>query len=137
MKNYGALHDGSFEGLWLEGKSAHIFLATDEHERHVIVAREVAALKADDVRQGNIIFEVVEHSAAEVSPSDLDVFLYESDAPTQSKTLWEKVQAEGLALLEISPSYGATCIVLARSFDLLGRREWVEHYISGAISHGR
>jgi len=137
MKNYGALHDGSFEGLWLDEKSAHIFLATQKHDRHVIVARGVALLKADDVRQGNIIFDVLERAAADVSPSDLDVFLYESDDPSQSKTLWEKVQAEGLALLEISPSYGGTCIVLARSFDLLGRREWVEHYISGAISHGR
>lgn len=65
MADYSIFHDGSFDGLWLDGKSAHIFLATLEHESHVVVARGVVLLKADDVRQGNIIFDVVTRPAAE------------------------------------------------------------------------
>lgn len=132
MKEHG-FHDGWFEGLWLDGKSAHIFLATQKHERHVIVAHGVAALKADDVREGNIILDVLERPAEELSASDFDEFSYdgssEEQQARQSKDLLEKGRAGSLALLEISPSYGATCTVLAKSFELINREDWLARYV--------
>ncbi|HEX5233964.1 MAG TPA: hypothetical protein VFW25_01400 [Silvibacterium sp.] len=49
MKNFGEFHDGSFEGLWLDGKTAHVFLATEGREQFTVVAEGVAALAIDGV----------------------------------------------------------------------------------------
>lgn len=119
-------HDGSFEGLWIDAKFAHIFLATGTRERYVLVAHDVEVLKADDVRQGNIIFDVVEHTVAEIDASDLGEFCYGDDVQvsSESNALFKRAGANGLVLLQISSSYGATCVVLAKTFELLGREEW-------------
>lgn len=131
MADYSIFHDGSFDGLWLDGKSAHIFLATLEHESHVVVARGVVLLKADDVRQGNIILDVVTRPAAELSPDDVEILLY--DPPDekrleQATALLEGARTDGLTFLQIAPSYGAICSVMARTFELLDRREWLSRY---------
>lgn len=46
--------------------------------------------------------------------------------------LLAKAQQEGLTLLQINPSYGGTCLVLARSVDLLERNEWLARYLVSA-----
>lgn len=131
MVDYSIFHDGSFDGIWLDGKSAHIFLATPEHESHVIVASGVMLLKADDIRQGNIIFDVVPRSAAELSPDDLDVFLHDTDDPKrqeQATALLESARANGLAFLQITPSYGAVCSIIAKTFVSMSREQWLSRY---------
>lgn len=131
MVDYSIFHDGSFDGIWLDGKSAHIFLATPDHESHVIVASGVTLLKADDVRQGNIIFDVLPRSAAELSPDDLDVFLHDSDDPKRQEgatALLETARANGLSFLQITPSYGAICSVMAKTFELIRRQNWLSRY---------
>ena len=131
INNYGIFHDGSFDGLLLDDKSAHIFVATDAHERHVIVADGVVVLKADDIRQGNIILDVVARHASELSANDLDAFLYDPQDPKekeQAAVLLRRAQTGALTLLQISPSYGATCSVLAKTFELLDHREWLERH---------
>lgn len=128
MADYSIFHDGSFDGLWLDGKCAHIFLATPEHEAHVIVASGVVLLKADDVRQGNIIFDVILRPAAELSPDDLDVFLHDYDDPKRlerAKALLQTAQVNALTFLQITPSYGAICSVMGKTFESIGRKEWL------------
>lgn len=127
VTDYGIFHDGWLEGLWLDNKAVQIFVATAEHERYVIVATGVTVLKADDVREGNIIFDVTARPATELSTSDLDALLYNPDdakGMEQATALLQRARAGGLTLLQITPSYGAICTVLAKSFELLTRAEW-------------
>jgi len=132
MTNYGQFHDGSFEGLWIDGKIAHLFLATEDLQRFVIVAEGVSALAANGFKAGNILFEVLTRSAAEVTLRDIHS-LYElqagSSGEIQGANLLKNIHLEKQEILEVNPSYGASCIVLADSYDLLRRGEWVERYV--------
>jgi len=132
MKNYGEFHDGSFEGLWIDGKTAHVFLATEGRERFTVVAEGVAALAVEGVKAGNILFEVLERGPEEVLPQDIQT-LYElqegSAGETQGANLLEKAHLQGWKILEVNPSYGASCLVLASSLDVLRREDWLGRYV--------
>jgi hypothetical protein len=132
MKNYGEFHDGAFEGLWIDGKTAHVFLATEGRERFVIVAEKVIALAVDGVKAGNIIFEVLEHGPEELSYQDIQALYALEDSPSdkaQGANLIAKARNEGWRILEINPSYGASCLVLTSSLELLSRKAWLERYV--------
>jgi hypothetical protein len=130
MKNYSQFHDGNLEGLWIDDTVVHVYLRTLEKERFVAVAEGVVALAASGFRAGNLIFEVVTRDHEEIASSDI-AELYDlqegSAGETQGAQLLEKARHEGLILLEINPSYGATCIVMAHSVDLIARNDWLGH----------
>jgi hypothetical protein len=44
--------------------------------------------------------------------------------------LLDRARQEGLTLLEVSPSYAGTCMVLAHSVDLLERTQWLARYLT-------
>ena len=46
----------------------------------------------------------------------------------QCHNLLEKAREQQLMVLEITPSYGASLIILAKSFELLDRSMWSEKY---------
>ena len=131
MKNYSQFHDGSFEGLWIDGKTVHLFLASEGLQRSVIVAEGVSALSANGFKSGNIIFEVVTRSSGEITLQDIQT-LYELQAGSpgeiQAANLLKKVHLEKLEILEINPSYGASCVVLTSSHSLFKREEWLERH---------
>ncbi|MGA2753863.1 MAG: hypothetical protein ABSE53_08845 [Terracidiphilus sp.] len=137
MRDYSEFHDGAFEGLWIDGKTAHLFLATEQRERFVIVAEEVAALTIDGVRAGNIVFEVLEREPDEIGDQDIQILFDPQDGPageTQGANLLEKARLQHWRILEINPSYGATCLVLAGSLKLLRRKDWFERFALNASS---
>jgi hypothetical protein len=130
-------HDGAFEGLWIDGKTAHMFLATEKRERYVIVAEEVAALTVEGVKAGNIVFEILEREPDEIGEQDIQILFGLQDGPaetTQSANLLEKARLQHWRILEINPSYGATCLVLARSLKTLPRKDWLERFALNAFS---
>jgi hypothetical protein len=132
MKNYGVFHDGSFEGLWIDGKTAHVFLATEGRERFVVVVEGVVALAVDGVKAGNILFDVLERGPDEVLYQDIETLYALQKGPvgeTQGLNLLEKARLQGWIILEVNPSYGASCLVLASSFDVLRREDWLERYV--------
>jgi hypothetical protein len=132
MKNFGEFHDGSFEGLLIDGKTAHVFLATEGREQFTVVAEGVAALAVDGVKAGNILFELLERGPEEVLPQDIQTLysLQEGSAgETQGANLLEKARLQGWKILEINPSYGASCLVLASSIDVVRREDWLERYV--------
>jgi hypothetical protein len=132
MKKYGEFHDGWFEGLWIDGKTAHVFLATDGGERFTVVAEGVAALAVDGVKAGNILFEVLERAPEEVLPRDIQTLYSLQEGPageTQGTNLLEEVRLQGWKILEVNPSYGASCLVLAGSLDVFRREDWLEQYV--------
>lgn len=135
MKNYGEFHDGAFEGLWIDGKTAHVFLATEGRERFVFIAEGVIALAVDGFKGGNIIFEALERGPEEVSYQDIQALYALQDGPSgeaQGANLMAKARLQGSRILEINPSYGASCLILAGSLELLSREAWLERYVLNA-----
>jgi hypothetical protein len=137
VKKLGDFHDGCLEGFWVDDPFVHIFLKidvyerTDGTERFVIVADGVAALVADGFRKGHIIFDVETKTHEELSPEDITSLydVHEGEAgEKQCHNLLQKAREQRLMALEITPSYGASFIILARSFELLDRKEWSEKY---------
>jgi hypothetical protein len=129
MKNYDQFHDGSLDGLLIEGTSVHVFLSTDAKGAFVLAATGVAALAAGGFKAGNIIFEVLTKQNAGVTLQDItDVYGLTADdkGRDQAQKFLEKAQQRNLIVLEINPSYGASCIILAESVDLLRRQEWAD-----------
>jgi hypothetical protein len=52
MKTYHEFHDGLLEGLWIDDKRVHVFLATTDKERFTIVAEGLAGLNLDGLQKG-------------------------------------------------------------------------------------
>jgi hypothetical protein len=123
MQTVGQFHDGLFEGFWIDESRVHIFLSTSQKVRFVALAEGVAALSADGFRRGNIVFDVIARDRDEITPNDIES-LYElaqgPEGETKRSELLERARKE-LVVLEISPSYGAGCLVLARSVQLQPR----------------
>jgi hypothetical protein len=129
MKTYHEFHDGFFEGLWIDDQRVHIFLSTLEKERFTMVAEGVAGLTVEGLRRGNIIFDVATKTHEEWSEYDVATIpeLQMIDSSRANVRLARARQQE-LTLLEINPSYGGSCLILAQSLDLLGRKAWSERH---------
>jgi hypothetical protein len=133
MKNYSQFHDGVLEGLWSDGTTVHVYLSTLKKERFTAVAEEVVALAANGFKAKNLMFEVVTRNHEEITFRDVAELYDLKEGPAgegQGMQLLGKAQQEGLTLLQINPSYGGTCLVLARSVDLLERDEWLARYLT-------
>ncbi len=119
-------HDGFIDGVLLSDSEARIFLRTVSGDRFTLALNEVEALRVNDLRQGNIVFEI-----RFLEPRQLDssfVFeLYEySDEHKKTFVLkeWiEKALQNNLTALEITPSYGCTILAVFKSYTLLDGRE--------------
>jgi hypothetical protein len=132
LEKYFAFHDGSLDGLLVEDKTAHVFVSTMNQERFVIEASGVVALNADNFKQGNIIFEVLTRSANELTLEHIESV--HGGFPEVSRSRFaarglELAVEKDLSLLVIDPSYGATCLVLAATFNLRKRRDWEEGHM--------
>jgi hypothetical protein len=126
MTTHGQFHDGYLEGLWIDGTTVHVYLCTLEKERFTAVADGVVALGATGFRAGNIILDVATRDREEIVFRDIAELYDLQDGPAgerQGMKLLGKAQQDGLTLLAINPSYGATCLVLAHSVDLLERND--------------
>jgi len=130
MKTYSEFHDGWFEGVWIDGQRVHVYLSTIDKERFTIVAEGVVGLGADGLKTGNIIFDVSIRTHEELNERDVAALpeLQVID-PAKVNVPLGKAHQQKLMILEINPSYGGSCLVLARSFELLSRKEWLEGYL--------
>jgi len=130
MFSYEQFHDGAFEGLLIEDKTVHVFVSTDRKEQFVLTTSAVAALTAKGILAGNIILDIEMRATEELTLQDIrDVFEYDrSEDEVHAKNALLKAQQSKLSLLAISPSYGGSCIVLAKSVDLVSREEWLRRY---------
>ena len=128
MKRYVEFHDGLLDGLLIDGPNACVFLSTDEKEHLVLEGSDVAAVDAGIFKEGNIIFEVLVYGCGELTPEQMIAAhgpMSDYGLPDQAQRWLAKAQQGGLSLLEINPSYGAACLVLARTIDLRRRQEWL------------
>ncbi|WP_263358908.1 hypothetical protein [Acidicapsa ligni] len=136
MKNYDQFHDGWLDGLLIDQKSVQVFLSTEERQPFLVVANGVVALAADGFKAGNIVFEVVTRQKEELTLQDITRAYGLAEGATgqdQAQKLLAKALEQNLIVLEINPSYGASCVLLAESVDLLHRRESLDRKFAGAI----
>jgi hypothetical protein len=78
----------------------------------------VDALTLSEIKQGNIILDLVFRSTAELTRSDMaELYGADVDAPQAADLLMAK-REQGFQLLEINASYGAQGSVLYRTFEL-------------------
>jgi hypothetical protein len=126
VKKYVEFHDGFLDGLLLDGLSAYVFVSTPEKWRFVLVVSGVTAVDAGTLKEGNIIFDVLIYGCDELTLEQMSAVhgpMSEYGLPDQAQRWLTKARQEGLNLLEINPSYGAACLVLAHTIDLRHREE--------------
>jgi hypothetical protein len=59
-----SFHDGRFDGFWIAADEAvYLFLTTEGGERLTLVLRGVERLNLSEIREGNIIFDLVFRNA--------------------------------------------------------------------------
>jgi hypothetical protein len=135
MNDYGNFHDGVLEGVWVDDSTAYVFLSTLMKERFAVVAEGIVALTVTNFKKGNLIFEVVARGHEELTMDDIAA-LYDlregKEGEEQSAKLLAKARQERLSILDISPSYGATCLLLAHSIKIIDQNEWSARYLSRA-----
>ncbi len=135
MKNYDQFHDGSLDGFLIEQDSVQVFLSSEQKQPFVIEASGVVAMAADGFKAGNIIFEVLVRQNDELTLQDVvETYALPSGATgeEQAQKLLAKAKERDFLLLEINPSYGGHCLILAQSVDLLHRPEWAERRLVNA-----
>lgn len=114
-----SFHDSRFNGFRIGAdKQVQLYLTTVERESFVLVLAGVDALTLNDVRQGNIIFDLVIRSGHELTVSDIEYVYGIRNTPTDAGRLLQTAIDKGLQLLEINPSYGAEGRVLFRTWKL-------------------
>jgi hypothetical protein len=129
MQYFKEFHDGWFQGFWINEKQVYLFLATDRKERFVVVVEDIEALSVNGVKAGNIIFEVLTRDHEEILPEYIEILYELPPTPARGeevKNLTARAIQGGFSLLEINPSYGATCLVLARAFRLVTYDKWLK-----------
>ncbi|HKF50348.1 MAG TPA: hypothetical protein VKB38_23500 [Terracidiphilus sp.] len=124
-------HDGFYNGLVISDQSVDVFVATGDRERFVVSATGVVALFSGELRSGNIIFDVELRTADEIGLSEIrEVYAVASDHQHDPwvESALAKSRSQQLSLLEINPSYGGNCLVLAKSFHVHTETEWTTRF---------
>jgi len=120
MEKFDQFHDGYLDGLLIQGATVRVFLSTEDRQEFVLEVSGVVSLKVDGFRQGNIIFDVLIRKGDDITIRDIvDVFEFKDEEKALKKL--EDARRMNLIVLEINPSYGASCIILAESVKLLPR----------------
>jgi hypothetical protein len=118
--NIPNFHDGHFDGLRIgPNKELRLFLRTQEGNSFTLALRGVDALALSEVKQGNIVFDLVLRSGMQLTISDIEeLFGVEADTP-QAADLLKAKRGKEIQLLELSASYGAHGLVLFQSVEIL------------------
>jgi hypothetical protein len=117
--NIPDFHDGHFDGLRIgPSKVVNLFLRTQDGTSFTLILQEVDALTLSDVKQGNIILDLVFRSSDGLAPSDMaELFGVDVDA-AQATNLLKAKRQQGFQLLELSASYGAQGLILFQTCEI-------------------
>ena len=117
--NIPNFHDGHFDGLRIRpSKLVELFLTTQDAKSFILALRGVEALTLTEVKEGNIIFDLVLRNAEQLTCSDIaELYSMDVDVPATVDLLRAKREL-GLQLLEINASYGARGLVLFQTFEI-------------------
>jgi hypothetical protein len=87
---------------------------------HFAVVRRFgeAQLTLSEIKQGNIIFDLVFRGTGELTRSDMaELYSVDVDAPQATNLLTAK-REQGYQLLEINASYGVQGLILFQTFEM-------------------
>jgi len=115
------LHDGFLDGVWMsEEKRVHLFVRTHAGQPSTVVLKDVERLNVPNLRQGNVVFDVVVIAPDKLSASQIAEMYQINAAETDLiLRLLAKARERGLLALEITPSYGAEGIVLFGALEIM------------------
>jgi hypothetical protein len=118
-------HDGFVDGFLIRERQVIIFIRTDDNEAFALVADDVTRMRVDSLLQGNIIFDIVMRQGEELTRSDMDVFGFAAslDGEALANDKLERLRTENRVALEINPSYGCECFLIAQAVILIPRSE--------------
>ena len=104
-----------------------IFIRTEGNEAFALIADNVTRMRVDSLLQGNIIFDIVMRQGQELTRGDVDVYGFAADSSGEklaTDTL-ERLRMENRIALEINPSYGCECFLIAQAVTLIPRSELI------------
>jgi hypothetical protein len=148
VKSFEQFHDGFYNGLLIREGFVNVFVADHIKQRFVVSATEVAALASTDIREGNIIFNIVCRRGIEITLDDIREAHGLGDRP-QDMSHAQRAIAKALELelsfLVLSSSYGGTLAMLVESPNRcenrsnhagLKRSRDMYHYPAGLAKRG-
>jgi|SRR5579859_1853206 len=124
-------HDGFVDGLLLHKSRIHVFLRTVSGEKYTLILHDVEALRANDLREGNIILDVEFFESNQLDSSFiLDVYQYgDEHKETFIMEDWLRAAAQKRLMgVEISASYGCTLLAVFKD------HEFVDGYLTSLPS---
>jgi hypothetical protein len=116
-------HDGFVDGFIIREPQVIVLIRTESNEAFALVADDVTRMHADNLLQGNIIFDIVMRQGHELTISDMDIYGFAA-SPTGEKhadDMLERSRRENRVALEINPSYGCECFLIAQTVTLIPR----------------
>jgi hypothetical protein len=104
-------------------------LRTEDREFFVLEVEGVLSLKADGFRKGSSIFDVFVREGDEINSED--VFqLYGFTDEEKARAKFDSLRKRELVVVEVNSSYGAGCIIMAASVDLISRDAWANRLLT-------
>jgi hypothetical protein len=118
-------HDGFVDGVLIREAQVIIFIRTNDNEAFALVADDVTTMRVDSLLHGNIIFDIVMRQGQELTRSDMEVYGFAAspDGEKLANDKLEWLRIENRVALEINPSYGCECFLIAQAVTLIPRSE--------------
>ena len=118
-------HDGFVDGLLIREPQVIIFIRTASNESFALVANDVTRMRVDSLLQGNVIFDIVMRQGEDLTRSDVDIYGFAAspDGEKLAVDKLERLRTENRVALEINPSYGCECFLIAQAVTLIPRSE--------------
>jgi hypothetical protein len=115
-------HDGYFDGIWIGPNNlVYLFLRRADHQSLVLGLAGVERLTFAEIKQGNIILDLVFRGAGKITQLDIaELYGVDADSP-QCVSLVNDATERQLQVLEVNPSYGAKGLALFHSWDITQR----------------
>jgi len=99
-----------------------VFLTTVNQQSFVLILEGVERLTLTDIKEGNIILDLVFRGTEEFTHSDVRDLCGGGSDTSQVLSLLETAKEQGLQVLEINSSYRAQGLVLFQSWELSQRQ---------------
>ncbi len=118
-------HDGFVDGFFIREPQVIVFIRTDDNEAFALVVDGVTRMRVDSLREGNIIFDIVISRGEDLTRSDVDIYGFAANADGERRATekLQKLRTENQLALEINPSYGCECFLIAEAVTLVRRSE--------------
>jgi len=114
-----SFHDGGFDGFRIgPDKQVQLYLTTVKRESFVLTLEGVEVMTLTDIKEGNIILNLVIRRDRELTICDIEQLYGMPNNPTVAGNLLKAAADKGFQLLEINPSYGAEGMILFRTWKL-------------------